>query len=81
MSAKFPDGELPPLDNIEAWIDESCRAQAPKKLIAQLDGRAPSAVAKSPVAKAAPKKAAAKKAPAKKAAARKVPAKKVTAKK
>jgi predicted DNA-binding protein (MmcQ/YjbR family) len=29
--------EIPPLAMLEAWIDESYRAQAPKKLVAQLD--------------------------------------------
>ena len=36
VTAKFGPGELPPLDMLQAWIDESYRAQAPKKLIAQL---------------------------------------------
>lgn len=40
ISAKFPGDALPPIEMIEAWIDESYRAQAPKKLIAQLDGAA-----------------------------------------
>lgn len=31
------DDRLPPIDVLEAWIDESYRAQAPKKLVAQLD--------------------------------------------
>ena len=29
---------LPPIDLFKSWIDESYRAQAPKKLVAQLDG-------------------------------------------
>jgi len=29
----------PPLDLIKAWIDESFRAVAPKKVVAELDGR------------------------------------------
>jgi|SRR5579883_3257293 len=37
VSASFPDGP-PPLDMLEAWVDESYRAQAPKRLVAQLDG-------------------------------------------
>jgi predicted DNA-binding protein (MmcQ/YjbR family) len=37
VAAKFPD-EDPPMDMLESWLDESYRAQAPKKLIAQLDG-------------------------------------------
>jgi predicted DNA-binding protein (MmcQ/YjbR family) len=38
VSASFPDGEVP-LDMLKAWIDESYRAQAPKRLIAELDAR------------------------------------------
>ncbi len=37
VSAEFPDGKLP-FDMLKAWIEESYRAQAPKKLIKQLDG-------------------------------------------
>ncbi len=37
VSAEFGD-EMPPVDLLEQWIDESYRAQAPKKLVAQLDG-------------------------------------------
>lgn len=62
VSAKIPDGEPVPLDLFRAWIDESYRAQAPKKLIAELDGAAP---------KAAGTKRAAKKTAAKKTAAAK----------
>src|SRR4051794_4802877 len=36
VAAEFPDDELPPIEVLEAWIDESYRAQAPKKLIASL---------------------------------------------
>ncbi|HEY3494629.1 MAG TPA: MmcQ/YjbR family DNA-binding protein [Polyangiaceae bacterium] len=39
VSAKFPDGKLP-LPMLKAWIDESYRAQAPKKLVAGLDSKA-----------------------------------------
>ncbi|MGE5180971.1 MAG: MmcQ/YjbR family DNA-binding protein [Acidobacteriota bacterium] len=52
VSAEFPDGKLPPLDVLEAWIDESYRAQAPKKLVKQLDG----APVTKRVAKRRPKK-------------------------
>jgi len=38
VSAEFPDGKLPPIAMLKAWIDESYRAQAPKKLLEQLDG-------------------------------------------
>ncbi len=40
VAAEFPDGKLPPIDVLKAWIDESYRAQAPKKLVKQL-GEAP----------------------------------------
>lgn len=35
------------LDMFKEWIDESYRAQAPKKLVAELDGGAPTAKAKA----------------------------------
>jgi len=38
VSADFPPGEPLPVDMLKAWLDESYRAQAPKKLVAQLDG-------------------------------------------
>lgn len=73
VTAKIPEGEPVPLDLFRAWLDESYRAQAPKKLIAELDG----APAKPPAAKPpAAKKAVAKKPAAKKAAAKKPGAKK-----
>jgi predicted DNA-binding protein (MmcQ/YjbR family) len=37
VSAKFKAGEVPPVELFKAWIDESYRAQAPKKLLKQLD--------------------------------------------
>jgi predicted DNA-binding protein (MmcQ/YjbR family) len=37
VSATFP-GQTPPVDMLKQWIDESYRAQAPKKLVKQLDG-------------------------------------------
>ena len=43
VSAKFPEGKLP-IQMLKAWIDESYRAQAPKKLVASL-GAAPAVVA------------------------------------
>lgn len=69
VTVTLPDGEEPPLDLFKAWIDESYRAQAPKKLVASLGERA---------AQAAPaaKKSAAK--PGKKVVA--APAKKVVVK-
>jgi predicted DNA-binding protein (MmcQ/YjbR family) len=37
VSARFGAKEKPPVDMLEAWIEESYRAIAPKKMIAQLD--------------------------------------------
>jgi len=37
VSAKFPPGKKPPVEMLKAWIDESYRAQAPKKLVASLE--------------------------------------------
>lgn len=56
VSLKFVEGETPDEQMLAAWIEESYRAQAPKKLIAQLDGVAPT--------KTAREKAPAKKRPA-----------------
>jgi predicted DNA-binding protein (MmcQ/YjbR family) len=36
VSARFPEGEMPPVELLKEWIDESYRAQAPKKLVATL---------------------------------------------
>ena len=84
VSAKFEAGEVPDVDMLKAWIDESYRAQAPKKLVAQLDREGPRAAKPAPAAKktpAAKKKTAAKKTPAakKKPVAKKPVAKKKTA--
>jgi predicted DNA-binding protein (MmcQ/YjbR family) len=46
VAAEFPDNKLPPIEVLKAWIDESYRAQAPKKLVKQLDS-VPAPVAKS----------------------------------
>jgi predicted DNA-binding protein (MmcQ/YjbR family) len=46
VSAQFPDDQVPPIEMLKAWIDESYRAQAPKKLLKQLGG-APAPVTKS----------------------------------
>jgi predicted DNA-binding protein (MmcQ/YjbR family) len=43
VTASFEVGESPPVELFKAWIDESYRAQAPKKLVASL----PAAVARS----------------------------------
>lgn len=51
VTANFDDRD-PPLDMLKAWIDESYRAQAPKKLLKELAG-APAKPAKAkPKAKA-----------------------------
>ena len=33
------EGQIPPLDWLRAWVEESYRAQAPKKLVKELDAR------------------------------------------
>ncbi len=38
VSIEIGDGEPVPVDMLKAWIDESYRAQAPKKLVRMLDG-------------------------------------------
>lgn len=84
VSAKFPAGEEPPAELLKAWIDESYRAQAPKRLIKELDARgsATPAAAKSSTKTVAAKTPAAKTPTAKKKAAKKKPtAKKPAAKK
>ena len=74
VSATPPADQAVPIEMFKEWIDESYRAQAPKKLVAQI-GTAP--------AKAAPVKANAKKPAAKKPAPKKkaVPKTKKKAKK
>ena len=52
VSAKFPPGKKLPVDMLKAWIDESYRAQAPKKLVRSLDPEPSS----EPAAKARSKK-------------------------
>jgi len=85
VTARFPAGEGLPVPILGAWIDESFRAIAPKRLVASLDGVAPgktkaraAAPAKKTVAgKKAPSAAAPKKTAAsanKKARATKAPA-------
>ena len=66
VSARFEDAAQIPVEMLEAWIDESYRAQAPKKLVRQLDegGAVTSATARSNVPSA--KKAVSKKAVSKK---------------
>jgi len=41
VTADFAPCEKPPLDILEAWIDESFRAIAPRKLVAAHDAKAP----------------------------------------
>jgi predicted DNA-binding protein (MmcQ/YjbR family) len=53
VTARLPDGPVP-IELFKAWIDESYRAQAPKRLVAQLpsDGQPAAAERAQPVAKA-----------------------------
>ena len=37
VTARFPENEAPPVAFLKAWIEESYRAQAPKRLVAELD--------------------------------------------
>ena len=37
----FADGEVPPLDTLKRWAMESYRAQAPKRLLKELEARQP----------------------------------------
>jgi predicted DNA-binding protein (MmcQ/YjbR family) len=50
VSATFPEGEIP-VAMLKEWIDESYRAQAPKKLVASLDAAAPAETKKPAKAK------------------------------
>lgn len=58
ISADFGPRDKPPMDVLKAWIDESYRAVAPKRLVAELDagGGAPA----RPSAMKRPRRAAAK---------------------
>jgi predicted DNA-binding protein (MmcQ/YjbR family) len=38
ITARFDPDDDPPIETLEAWIDESYRAIAPKKLVKLLDG-------------------------------------------
>ena len=67
VDAQFPEDKPLPVDMLKEWIDESYRAQAPKKLVAQIGAAA--APSKKPAAKAK-KKPAAKKSATKKPARR-----------
>ena len=61
VSATPPEDQPVPIDMFKEWLDESYRAQAPKKLVAQI-GAAPAAKAPAKKKKKAPakKKASAK---------------------
>ena len=39
VNVSFEDKTLPPIETLKAWMDESYRAVAPKKLIAELEER------------------------------------------
>src|SRR3954468_23096952 len=39
VSFKPPEDMTPPLDQLKAWVEESYRAQAPRKLVKELDAR------------------------------------------
>jgi predicted DNA-binding protein (MmcQ/YjbR family) len=62
VTATFGPRDTPPVEMLRKWLDESYRAVAPKKLVAQLDGAAPPAAKKT--ARSATRKTAAKKTPA-----------------
>ncbi|HTQ03249.1 MAG TPA: MmcQ/YjbR family DNA-binding protein [Polyangiaceae bacterium] len=55
VTAKVPDGEEIPLALFKAWIEESYRAQAPKKLGAALDAKPAAAATKTVKPRRAPK--------------------------
>jgi predicted DNA-binding protein (MmcQ/YjbR family) len=71
VSASFEPGERPPMDLLKAWIDESYRAQAPKKLVKLLDAQAGAV----PKGKSPPARKKKTDAPKKKAASDKAPKK------
>jgi len=57
VSAQFTDDQLPPIEMLKAWLDESYRAQAPKKLLKQLAAPiSKSSSKKQPAAKAKPRR-------------------------
>ncbi len=81
VRAQFPAGRVPPIEMLQEWLDESYRAQAPKKRVRELDGRGLVPPATKPATKPAAKKPTATKPAAKKPAAKKPAAKKPAAKK
>ncbi|WNG35664.1 MmcQ/YjbR family DNA-binding protein [Archangium violaceum] len=80
VSVNFGARDTPPVELLSKWLDESYRAVAPKKLVAQLSGEAGETTAAPAKARSAPARkpatAAAKKTAAKKPAAKKPAAKK-----
>jgi len=81
VAARFSDDEMPPVQVLKSWIDESYRAVAPKKLSAQVAvggpaGSPPTAAKKASPVKASRGKAAGKKPKPAKKATRKAAAKK-----
>jgi predicted DNA-binding protein (MmcQ/YjbR family) len=48
VSAEFGPKDKPPLDVLEAWIDESFRAIAPKKVVAAMEGKRSGAISSAP---------------------------------
>lgn len=56
IAARFGASEAPRTEVLKAWIEESYRAVAPKKLVAQLDG-APAPAKRPPARKSARKTA------------------------
>jgi predicted DNA-binding protein (MmcQ/YjbR family) len=51
VTAAFGPHARPPLDMIKAWVTESFRAIAPKKVVAELDGAPPAAKKAKPKAR------------------------------
>jgi predicted DNA-binding protein (MmcQ/YjbR family) len=47
VTATFKENQSPPIELLKSWIDESYRAQAPKKLVAQMDAHAGTSAAKA----------------------------------
>lgn len=48
ITAEFGAKDKPPLDILEAWIDESYRAVAPKKVVAAMEARKSGAISSAP---------------------------------
>jgi predicted DNA-binding protein (MmcQ/YjbR family) len=39
VSFSPPHGQIPPLEQLKEWVEESYRAQAPRRLVKELDAR------------------------------------------